>query len=748
MAAGYYLNVHAIPMFVIGEATLALGYLVFRSNRQSAAHRHFLMLCGSIALWLNATGLGLCAETADLALAWFRVDNVGVMFISVAFYAFSSEFLCLERRRSIWLGYASASVMALAVLLHEHFIIGVRQYWWGYFPQWGSASLPFFVLFFSYMAVAFNDYYRSYRSIKTPIKRQQVKFVLAAFIIAYTASIDFVPAFGFEIYPFGYIPIFLLTVVITVAILQYRLLDAAVVVSHSATYLPLIPFTVLLVFFAHILAPLPPVTISLLLVMATIAFIAVYVTVQPRLQAALNKMLFPSRYDAYATLTRFCHAMVTNLDLANLQDEIVKTLQLVMGIEKVSLFVFDKEQGRYVIKGSQGMDRAEAGVTIASNAVFATFLLERKQPIVKEELEQRIAGAGEQSSATIIHTMTQLGSEVCLPLVNKKVLIGFVNLGHKSEVELYSQAELSLLHSLSDNAAIALDNALLHEDWKRSQALLRRADRLRSLETIAGGFAHEVRNPLTSIKTFIQLAPSRRNDTEFMDQFGAVVMDDLARIERLIEEILDYARYMKPRFSPESLNEILTTCLHFMQVKADRLGISVEKQLADDMPTVLIDRQQIKQVILNLAMNALDAMGKGGGLTVSSRRVMHLDNSRWIQLEVADTGCGIPPEDLQHIFDPFFTTKHESTEHVGTGLGLSIVHQIIQEHGGTVEVRSTVGEGTTFTITLPEERTVEVKPEPSSNDWQGTLTGFPEAYTKLFGRGFGAQAPNVFGNFK
>jgi signal transduction histidine kinase len=315
--------------------------------------------------------------------------------------------------------------------------------------------------------------------------------------------------------------------------------------------------------------------------------------------------------------------------------------------------------------------------------------------------------------------MTQMDSEVCLPLVNKSRLIGFVNLGHKPCLGFYSHDELNLLRSLADNAAIALENAILHEEWKQTQLLLRRADRLRSLEAIAGGFAHEVRNPLTSISTFIQLVPSRRDDPYFMDSFSVQVVDDLARIERLIAEILDYARYMKPKFSSESLNNIVTSCLQFIEVKADKLGISIEKQLADDLPAMLVDRQQIKQVIMNLAMNAIDAMAKTGGrLTVMTRRVIRLDKRGWVQIEVADTGCGIASEDLPHIFDPFFTTKHESTEHVGTGLGLSIVHQIIQEHGGTVEARSTAGKGTSFLITLQEGRVQEPLPAPSSGETQ------------------------------
>ena len=156
-ASTYYINVHAIPMFLMGIVTLALGFLVYRSNKASAAHRHFLMLCASIALWLDATSIALCATDAESALHWFKLDNVGVMYISVAFYGFSAEFLQLQRHRSIRIGYALATLMAAAVLFRQDFVVGVNRFWWGYFPQWGPASLPFFIIFFSYMAVAFTD---------------------------------------------------------------------------------------------------------------------------------------------------------------------------------------------------------------------------------------------------------------------------------------------------------------------------------------------------------------------------------------------------------------------------------------------------------------------------------------------------------------------------------------------------------------------------------------------------------------
>jgi len=120
------------------------------------------------------------------------------------------------------------------------------------------------------------------------------------------------------------------------------------------------------------------------------------------------------------------------------------------------------------------------------------------------------------------------------------------------------------------------------------------------------------------------------------------------------------------------------------------------------LPSVLLDRQQIKQVLLNLFINAIEAMSdRGGELIVRTHRLSKAPGDTWVQMEVTDTGCGIAPADLEHIFDPFYTTKHESQEREGTGLGLTIVHQIVQEHGGHIEVKSALGRGTTFLVNLP-----------------------------------------------
>ena len=255
---------------------------------------------------------------------------------------------------------------------------------------------------------------------------------------------------------------------------------------------------------------------------------------------------------------------------------------------------------------------------------------------------------------------------------------------------------------MAQSAANVLDSLLICEDLRQSQTLMRRTDRLRSLETIAGGFAHEVRNPLTSIKTFIQLAPERKDDAEFMLDFSRIVLDDVYRIERLIQEILDYARYMEPKLTEEDVNEIVSSCLYFIDVQARAQEIKIEKELASELPRVMLDRQQIKQVLLNLFLNAMDAIGKRSGtLRVKTNKMIKPEGDVWVQIEVQDTGCGIPTANLERVFDPFFTTKHDSGENEGTGLGLAIAHQIVQEHRGNIHVQSAEGVGTTFHINLP-----------------------------------------------
>ncbi len=252
-----------------------------------------------------------------------------------------------------------------------------------------------------------------------------------------------------------------------------------------------------------------------------------------------------------------------------------------------------------------------------------------------------------------------------------------------------------------EQVAITIESNRMALALKKSKVLVRRTDRLKSLETIAGGMAHEIRNPLTSIKTFVELAGERREDADFFDSFSKVAREDIGRIERIIREVLDYSRYMEPIFTEEDLNEVIQTTLPFMIVEANKRGGRFLTEYQKDLPRIVIDRQQIKQVLLNLFINALDALPSSNGIIKVKTSQFNRKETYWVRIIVEDNGIGIPPENLENIFDPFFTTKHESKEREGTGLGLAIVHQIVQDHRGEVDVKSTPNVGTLFSVDLP-----------------------------------------------
>ena len=232
-------------------------------------------------------------------------------------------------------------------------------------------------------------------------------------------------------------------------------------------------------------------------------------------------------------------------------------------------------------------------------------------------------------------------------------------------------------------AELSVENAQMRQE-------LVRADRMKSLATLAAGTAHEIKNPLTAIRVFAEYLPSRYDEPDFRNEFRDVVIAEVDRVNEILQQLLEFAKPRPPQLKPASLVAVLEETLQLLnRLFTDRRIDIVRRH--DDPPPVPIDRQLMKQAVLNLLMNSLQAMPDGGTLTVSTRA----DAQARVHLVITDTGMGIRPEDLAHVFDPFFSTKED-----GTGLGLAIVHGIIQGHGGAIRITSTPGKGTSVHVTL------------------------------------------------
>jgi PAS domain S-box-containing protein len=241
---------------------------------------------------------------------------------------------------------------------------------------------------------------------------------------------------------------------------------------------------------------------------------------------------------------------------------------------------------------------------------------------------------------------------------------------------------------------------------RKLEAQIRRTDRLASIGTLSAGMAHEIKNPLVTLKTFTQLLPERYQDADFRDTFSTLVGQEVRRIDSIVNQLLRFARPAKPSLQPTHIHEVLDNTLRLVhqQLKQKHIRLEREYQAANDL--IQGDSDLLVQAFLNFFLNAIEAMPNGGTLTVRTHLLAvetnHLTPEGGIATEtrlrvaIQDDGVGIKPEDIPHVFDPFFTTKT-----TGTGLGLSVSHGIIQEHRGMLDVESVLGEGSTFYIFFP-----------------------------------------------
>ena len=287
------------------------------------------------------------------------------------------------------------------------------------------------------------------------------------------------------------------------------------------------------------------------------------------------------------------------------------------------------------------------------------------------------------------------GKDIEVLLEEKNLTI----LGQEIEVQHPSAGRIPLSLSaapLKDEMGREMGSVLLLRDLREIRDLqdkVRRSERLASLGRLAAGVAHEIRNPLSSIRGFAQYFMNRFKGHEEEQGYASIMVKEVDRLNRVVTDLLNFARPKEAHRELHPLENILRHSVKLLGPELRKKGVEVEEEYEPDLPAALVDRDQLSQAFLNLLLNSLESIEGGGKIHITLKKE---DNQHGIEVAVADTGRGISPEDLGRVFEPFFSTKRG-----GTGLGLAIVHQIVESHGGEVAVESREGMGTTFRITLP-----------------------------------------------
>ncbi|MCX5885020.1 MAG: ATP-binding protein [Proteobacteria bacterium] len=681
---------------IIIVTTISLGIFVLIRDNKAVLNRTFVLLNLSIAVWAFGFLKTIIALDKADALFWGRTLYIGAIFIPTFFLHFLLAFLneTEKEKQKLFISYALCVPFLIADctpwLIRDVTSVPPFRYY-----DVPGRLYPFFVLFFFGQIVYAHYKLMMVFNRSVGRMRNQIKYILVASIIAFTGSaFAFLPVYGINIPPFGNYLIALYPVIITYAIVQHRLMDITIVLKKGTIHtillsFILIPSLAISVFFEKLL--LHTINIPLTIIISLLFLIGIYLAprIKPQVEEVVDRVIFKEKYRYQKTLSDFSKVMVSILDLQLLSQKIIDTLTQEIEIEGASLFIMDEEKGWYypIVCTGAGCDEVKKFV-LSRDEPFTAQLKKKKGILIREELRQ--------SERVYAEAMEKMQAEVTIPLLWKNELVGILNLSHKITRDMYNREDLDLLKTLANQATIAIENAKMYDALKKTKSRMQRADRLASLGTLTAGLAHEIRNPLVAVKTFLQLLPEKYDDDEFRNYFLSVASGEVDRISSLVTELLDFARPSEPQLREENINEILDKMVTLVTTETKKKNLKITRNLGEHLPFIQVDKDQIKQVFLNILLNAVQATPENGEITIVTRSFAKSPGETFLQIEVKDTGPGIPAQELELIFTPFYTTKTQ-----GSGLGLSITHQIVEEHHGYIEVDSQGGSGTSFTINLP-----------------------------------------------
>ncbi len=427
---------------------------------------------------------------------------------------------------------------------------------------------------------------------------------------------------------------------------------------------------------------------------------------------------YPHRFskmeeEMLATVANQAAICIENSGLMETPD-INETLRLLLegvtkniGFDRARLYLLNEKKNILECKMAVGVDEDKIKDVILplnpEDSILARSIFERKPYIIQD-------AKSDPRVNSILKEKFNLHSILVIPILAKEKVLGAISADHiEPGKEITNEAVESVI-ALSQQAGLAIHHAFRYQelkdfsqkmeeriqkatsDLKKAEEQLLRSEKLASLGQLAAGIAHEIRNPLMSIHILINSLAEKIPHEDPRREDIKIIEEGINRINEIVDQFLKFAKPRPPLLEKSDIIPLIDETLKLIKPQLDFQNISVRKEF-DKLPQITLDREQIKQVILNIMMNGIQAMSGGGELRLGG----HIsEDGKWVKIKIQDSGKGISSEHIDKLFDPFFTTKDG-----GVGLGLSIAHRIVDQHQGKIEVESELGEGTIFTVWLP-----------------------------------------------
>jgi two-component system sensor histidine kinase HydH len=563
---------------------------------------------------------------------------------------------------------------------------------------WFRAAFLAYVFAGLYLSVFYL--YARYRATPSRVEKTRLLYlVVGGFLTVTSALLEALPHGP----NFGNVFIIVYLYFLSQNLVRYRLLDLNEVLGRMSVLGTLV--FILAFIYVVLVRWVGPDEQGLFLFNTLLASAAIVILIEPlrvRIEAAINRWMFQEKFELSRRIEMLRAELANVIDMRVLVPRVLAALEDSRRITHASIYLADPDGSGFELAGHIG-PRPEARFDAITHRAFFE-RLRRTGVVTLEGIEREVAARRtvsteeQENLALMLRSLEQMNGSVALGFSSEDQLLGALVIRDERLREAYSSDEIELFRGVATSIGITLLNSQVYERMKER-------DRLAALGQMAAGLAHEIRNPLGSIKgaaQYLQPGPTTENTREGTREFLDIIIEEVNRLNKIVSQFLDYARPYRGEQRQLEVADVLKKTLALITKEAEEHGrVEIAAEFADRMPPVRADAEQLLQVFLNLSLNAVQAMPHGGKLWIATalrRATRRGAAAAFLEIRFRDTGVGIPPGDLKNLFIPFFTTKDK-----GTGLGLPISQRIIENHGGTIEVRSQPGEGATFTVLLPIE---------------------------------------------
>lgn len=726
-------------VFVIG-----LGFFVFKRNTKAALNRVFFGLSIALSIWLFGTYKLFTSITDVQALEWDRVIYIGVVFIPTLMYHYSLEFTRIKNQRiQLFLGYI-ISTFFLITSRTDLFINEVFRYTWGLHAK-AQLFHHFFLIFFCiYVALTLFNLYRYYKGTLSTLQRQQARynFLAFAFLIS-IGTLAYLPAYNIGIYPFAYLSGLIFTVILSYAIVRYRLMNIKFALTKSLIYV------VLVTIIATVFVLASSITASLfqqLGVNQYIVWIIFAILVVGGLDPLKNlfasltdRIFYKDKIDYNAVLKSLSNLINEEIQLDSLvehvEDDLVKELkvqdsQLLLGVYGEQIFLPLTDYLAFT-PAKRSKNRVAADKHVYYNSALIQYMRKVKMPIVTDEFERYIYDLDEPTKqkklTKILHDMQSLKSGTTVPIIREGKMVALLLVGGKVSGETFSNDDINLLEVLSSQLAAAIErsklyqevqdfNAKLQKEVEKATKNLQRANEqlkeanvhLKELDSAKSEFmsiaSHQLRTPLAGIVGYLSMI--LEGDYGKIDTSQQKIVSEVfaasQRLVRLVNTFLNVTRIEAGRFtlafSEVNFVDLVRGEVMELQPTADKKNVTlVYEEPKDKNITAMVD-DKIKDAVLNLIDNAIKYTPEGT-VTVQLKK----EDKDTLLFSVKDSGVGISKGEAGNLFQKFVRGSGiAKVQPNGSGLGLYIVKKIVEGHGGKVWAESEgEGKGSTFNIRIP-----------------------------------------------